>query len=104
VGGVRESSASPDLRRGHPIEGRRSLSVPDAKAAAGGTSQFLLAIGFGPLMKRTTTYTIETRAGKPGSGNGTVTIKDAGATANAETADGVKLTGTIDCKKVTRAQ
>ena len=45
---------------------------------------------------------------RAGSVNGTVTIKDAGATAtvsfNAETADGVKLTGTIDCKKVTRAQ
>lgn len=82
------------------------LSVPDAKGAASGTSRFLLVVGFGPLMKRTATYTVETRADKTAAGKGTVTVKDAGATAtvnfNAETADGVKLTGTIDCKKVTR--
>ena len=82
------------------------LSVPDAKAAAAGTSQFLLVVGFGPLMKRTATYTVETRSNQKATGKGTVTVKDAGATAtvnfNAETADGVKLTGTIDCKTVTR--
>lgn len=82
------------------------LSVPDAKGAAAGTSRFLLVVGFGPLMKRTATYTVETRANQKAAGKGTVTVKDAGATATvnftAETADGVKLTGTIDCKKVTR--
>lgn len=82
------------------------LSIPDAKKAAGGTSQFMLAVGFGPLMKRTATYTVETRAGKPAAGKGTVTVKDGGSTATvniaAETADGVKITATIDCKKVTR--
>ena len=82
------------------------LSVPDAKGAAAGTSNFLLVVGFGPLMKRTATYTVETRANQKVTGKGTVTVKDAGATAtvnfNAETADGVKLTGTINCNKVTR--
>jgi hypothetical protein len=82
------------------------LSVPDAKGAAAGTSHFLLMVGFGPLMKRTATYTVETRTNQKVTGKGTVTVKDAGATATvtftAETADGVKLTGTIDCKKVMR--
>ena len=83
------------------------LSVPNAKAAAAGSSQFLLSVGFGPLMKRTATYAVETRPDKKLAGKGTVTIKDAGATAtvtfSAETADGIRLVGTIDCKKVTRA-
>jgi hypothetical protein len=84
------------------------LSVPDAKGAAAGTSQFLLVVGFGPLMRRTATYTVETRTSQKVTGKGTVTVKDAGATAtvnfNAETADGVKLTGTIACKTVTRVR
>lgn len=82
------------------------LSLPDAKRASAGTPQFMIAVGFGPLMKRTATYTVETRPGQKQAGKGLVTVKDAGATAtvtfNAETADGVKLAGQINCQKVTR--
>jgi len=82
------------------------LVVPDAKKAAGGTSEFLLTVGFGSLMKRAAEYTVDTRAGK-GKGSGKITVQDAGSTAkvliSATTADGVKIEGTIDCRSVMRS-
>ena len=84
------------------------LVVPNAKAAAGGTGEFQLVVGFGPLMNRSATYTVDTRAAAPKkAGSGTVTVTDKGSTGevkfSATTAEGVKLEGTIDCKAVMRA-
>ena len=84
------------------------LVVPDAKKAAGGTGEFQLIVGFGPLTNRSASFTVDTRAAAPKkTGSGQVTIEDKGATAavkfSATTADGVKLEGTIDCKSVIRA-
>lgn len=80
------------------------LIVPDAKAAAGGTHDFELHVGFGPIMNRSAEYVIVT---KKGQGSGTVTVADHGATAmvtfDGTTAAGVKLHGTIDCKSILRA-
>jgi len=86
------------------------LTVPDAKAAADGTKEFYLGVGFGPLVRRIeTTYQIEieTRPDqKHRTGSGLVTVQDNGATAviafTAETTAGVKLEGTITCNTVTR--
>jgi hypothetical protein len=86
------------------------LTVPDAKAAAAGTPEFYLGIGFGPLARRIeTTYQIEidTRANqKHRVGSGTVTIDDKGDTAtvtfDATTDKGEHLNGTITCNSVTR--
>jgi hypothetical protein len=81
------------------------LIVPDAKAAAGGTHDFELHVGFGPILKRSAEYEIVTKKGK---GSGTVTVADHGATAmvtfEGTTAAGVKLHGTIDCKSVLRGR
>ena len=83
------------------------LIVPDTKKAAGGATEFLLIVRFGPLMGGNTSYTIDTRPPKK-SGSGTVTVEDHGATAlvkiAATRADGVKFDGTIDCKTVMRAR
>jgi hypothetical protein len=84
------------------------LVVPDATAAATGTSEFFLSVGFGPLLARAAEYKVETRSGEAKkAGSGTVTIADHGATAtvkfSAITADGVKLEGTIECRSVMRA-
>ena len=86
------------------------LVVPDAKAAKDGTSAFYLAVGFGPLARRTeTTYQleIETRPNqKHSSGSGVVTVQDNGDSAivafTANTASGVAFKGTITCNTVTR--
>jgi hypothetical protein len=82
------------------------LVVPDAKKAASGTGEFMITVGFGPLMSRSATYTVDTTKGKK-NGSGTVTVDDKGSTAkvkfSASTPEGVKLEGTIDCKSVTRA-
>ena len=79
------------------------LIVPNAKAAASGTHDFELHVGFGPIMNRSAEYVIVT---KKGQGSGTVTVADHGATAmvtfEGTTAAGVKLHGTIDCKSVLR--
>jgi hypothetical protein len=86
--------------------GSLSLIVPDAKGAAGGTKQFLALFGFGSLLNGTRTeLVIESRPGeKKPTGSGTVTVKDAGATAtvtiDGQTADGAKVHATIDCKSV----
>jgi len=84
------------------------LVVPDAKKAAGGSKEFQMTVGFGPLMARSAEYTVDTRATAPKkSGSGTVTVDDKGSTGkvtfSATTAAGVKLDGTIDCKSVTRS-
>jgi hypothetical protein len=80
------------------------LIVPDPKKPG----EFYVKIGFGPLMHRGAEYVVETRpAEKKKSGSGTVTVLDKGATAamnfDVKTAQGVKLSGTIDCKSVIRA-
>ena len=81
------------------------LIVPNAKAAASGTHDFELHVGFGPIMNRSAEYVIVT---KKGQGSGTVTVADHGPTAmvtfEGTTAAGVKLHGTIDCKSVLRGR
>lgn len=83
------------------------LIVPDAKKAAGGAKEFYLMVGFGPIFHRGAEYEVETRANKPKSGSGTVTVTDRGTTGlvkfDATTAKGVRLAGTIDCKSVMRS-
>jgi hypothetical protein len=83
------------------------LIVPNAKGAARGTKDFLLVVGFGPLLHRGAEYKVETRAGQAKSGSGTVSVIDKGATGtvsfDATAAGGVKLHGTIDCRSVIRA-
>jgi hypothetical protein len=86
------------------------ITVPDAKVAGGGASEFYLAVGFGPLARRIdTTYQleIETRPNqKKRFGSGLVTVTDNGDSAviafKAETTSGVGLDGTITCNAVTR--
>jgi hypothetical protein len=76
------------------------LVVPDPKKP----HDFLLKVGFGPLLHRGAEYVVDTKTNK---GSGTVTVVDRGATAvvnfDAKTAQGVRLNGTIDCKSVMRA-
>ncbi len=84
------------------------LIVPDAKAAAGGTGMFYLAVRFGSIMGENTQYVVETRPNeKKKGGSGSVTVADHGTTGkvdfNVTTTDGVKLSGSIDCKSVMRA-
>lgn len=80
------------------------LIVPDAKKAASGTHDFMVSVGFGPLLHRSAEYKVDTMKK---SGSGTVTVKDQGKTAlvtiDATTADGVKIAAEIDCKEVARA-
>ena len=83
------------------------LIIPDAKAAAAGTKEFQVLVGFGPLMKRTAEYEVNTlKDEKKKTGSGTVTLKDAGKTAQitiaAVTKDGVKINATVSCLSVTR--
>jgi hypothetical protein len=81
------------------------LIVPNAKAAATGTHDFELHVGFGPILERSAEYEILTGKGK---GSGTVTVADHGATAmvtfEGTTSAGVKMHGTIDCKSVLRGR
>jgi hypothetical protein len=84
------------------------LIVPDAKAAASGTSQFQMTVQFGPLFgSGGASYDVNTRpdASKKG-GSGTVTVQDQGKTGkvtfDAKTPEGVGLKGTIDCQSVLR--
>jgi hypothetical protein len=84
------------------------LIVPDAKAAAGGTSTFQMTAQFGPLFgSGGASYDVNTRPDAPKkSGSGTVTVADHGSTGtvtfDARTDAGVELKGTIDCKSVVR--
>ena len=84
------------------------LIVPDAKAAASGTSNFQMTVQFGPLFGGGgASYDVNTRPDAPQKGgSGTVTVQDQGSTGkvtfDAKTADGVGLKGTIDCQSVLR--
>lgn len=84
------------------------MVVPDAKAAAAGTSNFHMTVGFGPLFGQGhVEYDVDTRSDAPSKhGSGTVTVEDHGSTGkvtfDAKTADGVGLKGTIDCHSVIR--
>ena len=86
------------------------LIVPSAKAAASGTKEFYLGVGFGPLMKRVSKpyqLEIETRSDqKKPTGGGVVTVKDNGSNAvvtfSGKTADGAALEGRITCNTVVR--
>ena len=84
------------------------LIVPDAKAAASGTSAFLMTASFGPLFGAgSTSYDIDTRPNtSKKQGSGTVTVDDKGTTGkvtfDGKTASGIGLKGTIDCRKVIR--
>lgn len=84
------------------------MIVPDAKAAANGTSNFQMTVQFGPLFGNGGhSYDVNTRpdASKKG-GSGTVTVQDQGNTGkvtfDAKTSNGVGLKGTIDCQSVVR--
>jgi hypothetical protein len=86
------------------------LIVPSAKAAAAGTKEFYLGVGFGPLMQRLSKpyqLEIDTRSDqKKPSGGGVVTVKDNGPNAvvtfSGKTADGAALEGRITCNTVVR--
>jgi hypothetical protein len=86
------------------------LIVPSAKAAASGTKEFFLGVGFGPLMQRMSNpyqLEIETRPDqKKPTGSGLVTVKDNGTTAvvtiTGKTADGASIEAKIDCRTVVR--
>lgn len=84
------------------------LIVPDAKAAAGGTSTFQITAQFGPIFGGGgASYDVNTRPDAPKkSGSGTVTVEDHGSTGrvtfDAKTDANVELKGTIDCKSVLR--
>jgi hypothetical protein len=84
------------------------LVVPDAKAAANGTSAFQLTAQFGPLFGGDGhSYDVNTRSNAgTKSGSGTVTVQDQGKTGkvtfDAKTVNGVGLKGTIDCQSVMR--
>ena len=84
------------------------LVVPDAKAAANGTSNFQMTVQFGPLFgSGGASYDVNTRpnASRKG-GSGTVTVQYQCSTGkvsfDAKTAEGVGLKGTIDCQGVVR--
>ncbi|HEU0016425.1 MAG TPA: hypothetical protein VFQ45_22285 [Longimicrobium sp.] len=85
------------------------LIVPDAKGAAGGTSQFKMTVQFGQLFGGDgASYDIDTRpdANTP-QGEGTLTVEDRGSSGtvrfDGKTRDGVGLKGTINCHTVARA-
>jgi len=84
------------------------LVVPNAKAAANGTSEFQITVQFGPLFgSGGASYDVSTRPNaSTKQGSGTVTVQDQGSTGkvtfDAKTADGVGLKGTIDCQSVMR--
>ena len=84
------------------------LVVPDAKAAANGTSTFQMTVQFGPLFgSGGNSYDVNTRSDASNKGgSGTVTVQDQGSTGkvtfDAKSKDGVGLKGTIDCQDVMR--
>ncbi len=84
------------------------LIVPDAEAAAAGTSTFQLTAQFGPLFGNGgASYDVNTRPDAPKrGGSGTVRVEDHGSTGrvtfDAKTDADVELKGTIDCKSVLR--
>jgi hypothetical protein len=85
------------------------LIVPNRRVAASGSKELLLTVAFGPLLKRSGEYRVDTRKGvKQTLGSGVVTVIDGGTTGQASfratTDDGIQLEGTIDCKTVIRAK
>ena len=84
------------------------LMVPDAPAAAKGTSAFLITASFGPLFDNAgRSYEINTLADtRKKEGKGTISIDDRGSTGkvtfDGTTAAGVGLKGTIECKTLIR--
>lgn len=84
------------------------LIVPDTKAAAAGTSDFRITVGFGPLFgSGSTSYDVNTLPNASNkSGSGRVTVEDHGSTGrvtfDAKTAAGIGLKGTIECLSVLR--
>lgn len=65
---------------------------------------FMITVGFGPLMGRTASYTIDTTKKQ---GTGTMAISQSGSTAQLKFSgtapDGTKLEGTVDCNGVFKA-
>jgi hypothetical protein len=54
------------------------IVIPDAKAAAAGTHEFQVIVGFGPPMKRTAEYEVNTlRDAKKKTGSGMIKLNDA---------------------------
>lgn len=78
------------------------IIVPNPKKP----SEFFLMVGFGSILQRSAEYRVETRNGQKKSGSGTVNITDKGSTGKidftATTSDGIKLSGQVDCREVTR--
>ena len=93
-----------DIKVGPTALGSVQLIIP--KVVAAGSAQLQMIVRIGSLMKMTAEYNINTLPNAKATGKGTVSVKDAGATAtvsfDATTADGVHLVGTVDCKSVTR--
>ena len=63
-------------------------------------------VGFGSLLHRSAEYKVETRTGVKRSGSGIVKVIDGGSTGafdfDVTTADGIKLSGKVDCQRVLR--
>lgn len=84
------------------------LIIPDSDAAAHGTSEFYLSVGFGPVQHLSAEFTVQTRTdvSVKQEGSGTATVAAHGATATisfaGQTAAGAKLQGTVECKSVYR--
>jgi len=100
-------NAFSNVKAGPKEIGALSLIVPDAKAAAAGTKQFMMQLRFGSILQQNVAYTIETRpAEKSQQGEGTVKVADGGATGkvtiDGKTKDGIGIAATIDCKSITR--
>ena len=84
------------------------LTVPDTQAAKSGTDAFYLSAGFGVLGDNDA-YKVDTRPHTRNKyGSGTVTVEDEGKTARVtfvfQSIEGVKVEGSIDCKKVARGR
>lgn len=102
--GVTFSINDPDPKKLESL----GIVVPDVKAAAAKTDELEVIASFGPIMHRAAVYTIETRTdvSEKQEGSGTVTVADHGTTAtvtfSGQTAAGVKMQGTVECKGVYR--
>src|SRR3954453_10041783 len=57
-------NAFSNVKAGAKEIGALSLIVPDAKAAAAGTKQFMMQLRFGSILQQNVLYTIETRPGE----------------------------------------
>jgi hypothetical protein len=100
-------NAFSNVKAGEKELGALSLIVPNARAAAAGTKEFLVQVRLGSILAKNVEYTVETRLSeKKLAGSGLVTVADASTTAKvtiaAKTAEGITLQATIDCKTVVR--